>query len=49
VLAGAAVPVVLRAKDATGEKWEFVGEAYVHGIMNGEAAAVGQEVSIILE
>jgi hypothetical protein len=48
VLAGAAVPVVLRPKDEEG-RWEFVGEAYVHGIMYGEAAAVGQEVSIVLE
>ena len=47
VLAGAAVPVVLREISSTGN-WEFVGEAYVHGIMNGEAA-VGQELSIFLE
>jgi hypothetical protein len=39
---------VLRPKDEEG-RWEFVGEAYVHGIMYGEAAAVGQEVSIVLE
>jgi Heterokaryon incompatibility protein (HET) len=48
VLAGMAVPVVLRHKDEKRGSWEFVGEAYVHGIMNGEAA-VGQEVSIVLE
>lgn len=47
VLAGAAVPVVLRRRPKVGN-WEFVGEAYVHGIMNGEAA-VGQELSIVLE
>jgi Heterokaryon incompatibility protein (HET) len=47
VLAGAAVPVVLRRRPKVGN-WEFVGEAYVHGIMNGEAA-VGQELSIFLE
>ncbi|KAF4635119.1 hypothetical protein G7Y89_g2986 [Cudoniella acicularis] len=44
VLAGAAVPMVLRLKN---KKWEFVGEAYVHGIMNGEA--VGPVEDIYLE
>jgi hypothetical protein len=47
VLAGADVPVVLRRRPKVGN-WEFVGEAYVHGIMNGEAA-IGQELSIFLE
>ncbi|KAI9773498.1 MAG: hypothetical protein M1839_002080 [Geoglossum umbratile] len=35
VLAGAAVPVVLRRLPSG--NWKLVGEAYVHGIMNGEA------------
>ncbi|KAH0559693.1 hypothetical protein GP486_003790 [Trichoglossum hirsutum] len=35
VLAGAAVPVVLRP--LPNGNWKLVGEAYVHGIMNGEA------------
>ena len=48
ILAGAVVPVVLRRKEREEQKREFVGEAYVFGIMKGEAA-VGQEVSIILE
>jgi hypothetical protein len=47
VLAGASVPVVLRRRPKVGD-WEVVGEAYVHGIMNGEAA-VGQGLSIFLE
>jgi hypothetical protein len=47
VLAGAAVPVVLRRRPRAGN-WEFVGEAYVHGIMDGEAV-MGQELSIFLE
>jgi len=34
ILAGAAVPMVLRP--AKGGEWKLVGEAYVHGIMNGE-------------
>lgn len=34
VLAGAAVPIVLRPLGK--QKWQLVGEAYVHGIMNGE-------------
>ncbi|PVH73536.1 HET-domain-containing protein [Cadophora sp. DSE1049] len=34
LLRGGRVPVVLRRR---GERWEVVGEAYVHGIMRGEA------------
>ncbi|CZR54067.1 uncharacterized protein PAC_03950 [Phialocephala subalpina] len=45
VFAGAIVPMVVRFEK---EKWRFVGEAYMHGIMNGEA--VGKEsTSIVLE
>lgn len=33
ILKGGRVPIVLREK---GENWEVVGEAYVHGIMEGE-------------
>ncbi|KAE8446732.1 hypothetical protein EG329_011637 [Mollisiaceae sp. DMI_Dod_QoI] len=37
VLAGARVPFILRRDGKGDEKWRLVGEAYVHGIMNGEA------------
>ena len=39
VLAGAAVPMVLRRLPSG--NWRLVGEAYVHGIMNGEAVKGG--------
>ena len=43
VLAGAAVPLVLRPVEDGG--WKLVGEAYVHGIMNGEVVKlVGEEL-----
>lgn len=35
ILIGCSVPVVLRHKD--GHSYEFVGECYVHGVMDGEA------------
>jgi hypothetical protein len=38
IIQGSKVPVVLRHK-GEGEKWEFVGDAYVHGVMKGEAVA----------
>ncbi|CZR66661.1 related to heterokaryon incompatibility protein (het-6OR allele) [Phialocephala subalpina] len=46
VLSGAAVPLVLRlAKDGG---WKLVGEAYVHGVMNGEVVKlVGKELQKI--
>lgn len=34
LLKGVKTPVIIRPK---GEEWEFVGDCYVHGIMNGEA------------
>jgi hypothetical protein len=34
LLKGGAMPIVLRAK---GQNWEWIGEAYVHGVLNGEA------------
>lgn len=34
ILFGASVPFVLQKK---GDTWRLVGEAYVHGVMNGEA------------
>ena len=39
VLYGCDVPVVLRTSDSY--TWKFVGEAYVHGIMDGEALQRG--------
>jgi hypothetical protein len=43
VLAGAAVPLVLRPVEDGG--WKLVGETYVHGIMNGEVVKlVGKEL-----
>ncbi|KAF8862095.1 hypothetical protein BDZ45DRAFT_671400 [Acephala macrosclerotiorum] len=45
VFAGAIVPMIVRPEK---EKWRFVGEAYVHGIMNGEAVGKAP-TSIVLE
>ncbi|KAJ4352232.1 uncharacterized protein N0V89_007579 [Didymosphaeria variabile] len=40
VLHGSPFPMVLRQ---LGESWEIVGEAYIHGLMDGEAEALGLE------
>jgi len=42
ILFGCSVPCILRPNsDSCGNKWyEFIGEAYIHGIMEGEAIAV---------
>lgn len=39
ILWGCSVPVVLRANDDDkyGQSWTLIGEAFVHGLMNGEA------------
>jgi hypothetical protein len=39
IMQGSKVPVVLRRKGEVREKWELVGDAYVHGVMRGEAVA----------
>lgn len=39
ILLGSKVPVVLREHEA-GIGYDFVGAAYVHGIMHGEALAI---------
>ena len=39
VLMGCSVPVVLR-KTARPDEYEFVGECYLHGFMDGEALAM---------
>ena len=38
VLFGCSVPVVLRKRHGT---WEFIGECYLHGYMNGEILKSG--------
>jgi hypothetical protein len=38
VVAGGAVPLLLRPR-TTGQGYEFIGDAYVHGVMDGEAAS----------
>jgi hypothetical protein len=50
VLAGGTVPYLIRpVNDAEGSRFRFVGEAYVHGIMHGEAAqAQGAKVQKIV-
>jgi hypothetical protein len=49
VLAGGTVPYLIRPVDAEGSRFRFIGEAYVHGIMHGEAArAPGAKVQEIV-
>lgn len=36
VLAGAAIPLILRPAENGENEWKVIGEAYIHGIMNGE-------------
>jgi hypothetical protein len=43
ILPGADVPLILRRSASSGEEYRLVGEAYVHGIMQGEAVAGVQE------
>jgi len=45
VLAGAAVPIVLRR--LPNANWKLVGEAYVHGLMNGEAVRGDEKINEI--
>ena len=51
VIAGSTVPMILRKSESG--RWRLVGEAYVHGIMNGEAVrmkrANGDGQMILLE
>lgn len=50
VLAGGSVPYVIRPVDGAREnKFQFVGEAYVHGIMHGQAVpSEGAKISEII-
>jgi hypothetical protein len=41
VVAGAAVPTVLRP--VSGKRWRLVGEAYIHGIMDGEVVRMSMD------
>jgi hypothetical protein len=36
ILLGGRLPVILRP---VGQHWEFIGECYIHGVMQGEAMA----------
>jgi hypothetical protein len=42
VLYGCSVPVILRRRDDRERTWEFIGECYMHGFMNGEALDSGR-------
>ena len=44
VIAGAQLPLMLRDSNQTESVFEFCGEAYVHGIMDGEAAGDNEEI-----
>jgi hypothetical protein len=48
LLEGGNVPYILRPKIGTGNEWEMIGDAYVHGIMDGEAWKPDQLVDIVL-
>jgi hypothetical protein len=39
IMQGSKAPVVLRRKGEVRDKWELAGDAYVHGVMRGEAVA----------
>jgi hypothetical protein len=42
-LAGGHVPLILRPTGASGNEFQLVGEAYIHGVMQGEAVSNVQE------
>jgi hypothetical protein len=44
VLFGCSVPVVLRRRHDYEDTWEFIGECYLHGFMNGEILDCGHSV-----
>ncbi|KAJ9634566.1 hypothetical protein H2199_008849 [Coniosporium tulheliwenetii] len=49
ILAGGKVPYILRQKEVDGERvFQFMGDAYVHGIMDGEGMALGEMEEIVL-
>ena len=50
VLAGGFTPFVLRRTKGQDKKYQFLGEAYVHGMMHGEAMELGLDtMDVILE
>ncbi|KAN0106852.1 HET domain containing protein [Hyaloscypha variabilis] len=48
LLEGGSVPYILRPVSGDGTEYEFIGDAYVHGIMDGEAWKVDDLVDIVL-
>ncbi|KAF8854517.1 HET-domain-containing protein [Acephala macrosclerotiorum] len=48
LLEGGSVPYILRPKVGRGNEWELIGDAYVHGIMDGEVWKPDQLVDIVL-
>lgn len=38
---GVPTPYVLRSRETVDGGWEFVGDCYVHGVMNGSAVVAG--------
>lgn len=49
ILAGGKVPYILRQKEVNGERvFQFMGDAYVHGIMDGEGMAMGEMEGMVL-
>ena len=40
ILNGGGVPFLLRPEDKSKGAYRFVGECYVHGLMNGEGAGL---------
>lgn len=48
VLRGGHVPFILRKKETEGhEVWEFVGESFVLGLMEGQGAGMGEETGFV--
>lgn len=48
LLEGGKVPYILRLKDGGENEWEILGDAYVHGMMDGEAWKPEELVDIVL-
>jgi len=48
LLEGGSVPYILRPKIGKETEYELIGDAYVHGIMDGQAWKIDELVNIIL-
>lgn len=48
ILFGGSVPFIIRETGTAGE-WEFVGECYVHGAMDGSALGLGSNTDMLTE